>query len=128
MADGTALSGAADAAVTNHIELLGGITLDAGAGAVMTLSGAIESGAARTLSKTGAGTVVLRGTNWFGGTASILNGRLTLASDARLPDVSALTLTNGASLSIDNSAVRPRQPAAGRGAAPHVGRRAGVDA
>jgi autotransporter-associated beta strand protein len=105
MAAGTVLSGAASSLVTNDIAQLGAITLDAAAGVVMTLNGNLAADSGTLLSKTGAGSVILGGTNWFTGAVTLKNGTVRLSGNARLAEATAVVITNGATLSLDNSAV-----------------------
>jgi fibronectin-binding autotransporter adhesin len=62
----------------------------------VSLTGAIgEAGGARSLTKTGAGTLLLGASNSFTGGTTISNGSLELGASERLADAGNVTLTSG---------------------------------
>ncbi|NJA04139.1 DUF4347 domain-containing protein [Methylococcaceae bacterium WWC4] len=70
-----------------------------GASAALTVSADI-SGASGSLSKISGGALTLSGSNTYGGATSFSNGAVTLNGGAAIPNASALTLGNGASLAV----------------------------
>lgn len=67
----------------------------AGTGSLTIFSAIIDSGGARTLTKSGAGELILSGANTFSGNTTINAGTLTLASGSALGTGSTLTLGGG---------------------------------
>ncbi|MGH3580015.1 MAG: beta strand repeat-containing protein, partial [Mycobacterium sp.] len=57
----------------------------------LTISGIISNG---SITKTGAGTLLLTGANTYTGATTVLDGRLVLGSDAALPTAAVLTVTS----------------------------------
>ncbi len=77
-----------------------GATLNTNGNSV-TLASALDSTVTTSLTKTGAGTLVLNGVNTFDGTTSVQSGTLQISNDSALGDIPAVT-TPG-SLSIGNA-------------------------
>ena len=107
--NGTGISGAgAIDSILGHHSWAGSITLatdttiavDADS---LTISGVIgESGGARALTKTGAGTLVFVGSNSYTGATLINAGILQLGSSERIGDTSAVLIAAGATLNFND--------------------------
>lgn len=73
---------------------IGGGTIDVTAMNVVTLSGSVSGDG--QLTKSGAGLLVLSGTNSFTGATSVIGGQLTLNGGSTLADLARLTVGGGA--------------------------------
>jgi autotransporter-associated beta strand protein len=69
----------------------------------VTVSSAFaESGGARSLTKTGAGTLVLSGANTYSGDTVVSGGELRLSGSGRIGNSSLVTVANGATMNFTN--------------------------
>ncbi|MES2594756.1 MAG: autotransporter-associated beta strand repeat-containing protein [Verrucomicrobiota bacterium] len=108
--NGTGISGtgAISSVLGNH-SWTGGITLASDSTIAVeadsfTASGIIsETGGARALVKTGAGTLVLGGNNSYTGATTINAGTLAIAANERISDTSALIIASGATFNLDDA-------------------------
>jgi len=100
-----ALRGSGAAAVTGPVTLAANSSIGADAGATLTVSGAIgQAGGNRTLTKVGAGTLVVSGANTYAGATTISAGTLTAAGGSAIPNGSAVTIANAAGARLDLAA------------------------
>ncbi len=97
---------------TNSLTLSGGITLGQNSKVgvtanTLTMSGNIgDAGASRGLTKSGAGTLALTGTNTYGGTTAIDAGVLSISGTAALPGwdtAGRYAVTNGGAIAVPNA-------------------------
>ncbi|RDJ25531.1 hypothetical protein DWE98_12510 [Bosea caraganae] len=89
--DGYALSGG-----SLSFGVAGGGTVNTSAGVTTTIASSLVDGTGSSLTKVGAGTLVLTGTNGYTGGTTIAGGTLSVSADANLGDAAgALTFTGG---------------------------------
>ncbi|MBI1209818.1 MAG: DUF4347 domain-containing protein [Azospirillum sp.] len=99
-----AVADSASVTLTGTIALTGTARIETGSASTLTLSGAI-SGTGFGLGKTGAGTLILSGSNTFTGASSVSGGTLSIGADAALGDTaSALSLAAGTTLQLTGAA------------------------
>lgn len=95
--DGTLLFGTSALNLTNAILLQQSFVVNADTNITGTLSGVIsESGGARSLTKSGAGTLILSGANSYTGGTNITAGTLRLGANNVLSNTTAVSVTAGA--------------------------------
>jgi autotransporter-associated beta strand protein len=82
-------------AITSAVALGSNATLDAAVGSRLAIDGILSG--ARNLAKTGAGTVVLSGSNTYGGTTTVAAGRLLIHGN-QAAATGAITVESGATL------------------------------
>lgn len=75
-------------------------SIDVAPGLSATVDSAL-TGASGTLSKTGAGTLVLSGANTYTGTTNISAGTLQVGASAAVPNGTAMTVANGATFNLN---------------------------
>ena len=100
-----ALSGSAGTLITNSVSGLNTLTSTVASGTA-TYAGNIADGTgAVALSKAGAGTMILSGTNTFSGATAINGGVLSISSTSSLPgwDTGRFSVANGAGLYVANA-------------------------
>ena len=97
---------------TNSLTLSGGVTLGQNSTVgvttgTLTVSGNIgDGGASRGLTKSGAGTLALTGTNTYGGTTAVDAGVLSISGTAALPGwdtAGRYAVTNGGAIAVPNA-------------------------
>lgn len=88
-------------------------SLDVASGQTLTLTGSILSDGATTLVKSGAGTLVLGGSNTYTGTTQVSQGILSISADANLGASSAAVTLNGGTLAVTASFATARDVAIG---------------
>lgn len=99
MSDGTtlAVTGTTTFAAGRAFTIAGSSTLDIASGTNSTVQGVISDGASSgSLVKSGAGTLLLSGTNTYTGTTTVNGGTLRAGSAGALPSGSAWTVGTGA--------------------------------
>ena len=90
--------------ITNSEEVTNNFDLSASAGGTLTVSGNISSGdPAAGFEKTGAGTVILSGTNTYTGNTTITAGTLQLGNGGTTGSIAAGDVNNNALFSISRS-------------------------
>ncbi|GEP44778.1 autotransporter-associated beta strand repeat-containing protein [Brevifollis gellanilyticus] len=108
--NGTGISGtgAISSVLGNHswagnITLASDSTIAVEADSFMASGVMGESGGARALTKTGAGTLILGGSNTYTGATNITAGTLQIGSAERIGDSSAVTVASGATLDLNDA-------------------------
>lgn len=105
--DGISGGGALDSVLGSNlwaglITLASNSTIDVEADSLTLSGGVAESGGSRSLTKNGAGTLVVNGSNTYTGPTLINAGTLQLGSSNRLSDSSALTIASGATFDLND--------------------------
>ena len=95
------LSGSGTNTFNNEIFLDGNLTVDAGTSSTdqVSISGAINN--TGSLTKTGAGVLLLSGNNGYTGTTTISAGTLRLGADNRISSQSAISIASGATFDVN---------------------------
>ena len=100
VADITSASGTQPVTISAPINLINGVTTNAGAASTVTVSGSISGSGGLTSS--GAGTVILNGTNSYPGGTTVNAGKLVIGVAAALPSTGPVAITGGAMQLTDN--------------------------
>ena len=101
---GALRNAASDNAWSGPITLAGNTTVQVDAATSLTLNGSlVESGGARTFTKTGTGLLVVAGNATTTGTIFIETGILRTGSSERIGDVTGLSISAGATFDLDDN-------------------------
>jgi autotransporter-associated beta strand protein len=94
---------AGDSVISAPIRLNDNATFSIAIGRNLDCSGGISSTGSQGITKTGAGTLTLSGTDIFNGSTNVMAGTLVLASSASLPAGTQLSIADGAEVTVFNA-------------------------
>jgi autotransporter-associated beta strand protein len=94
-----------DLTFTGSVDLLNNATINVNGNSTVTLNGGVgEVTTGKTLTKGGAGTLVITAVSTFSGNLTINQGTVVLKGNAALPNIGTITVAAGASLVLDDTA------------------------